>query len=85
MHPGLSLSPAFLREIAAMICGGVRRVCLTASAKHNGSIYQEQPGLSVGAGEEMEGRGRLQVSGGNMGKGKRMSESREMCYWRVCA
>lgn len=44
-----------LREIAAMICGGERRVCLTASGKHNGSIHQEQTGRgTVGAEEETE-------------------------------
>lgn len=50
---------ASLRGIAARICGGERRVCLTASGKHNGSIHQEEPGRrSGGAEEELEGRGR---------------------------
>lgn len=71
MQPCLSPSSVSLREIAAMICGGERRVCLTACGKHNGSIHQEQPGRrTVGAEEEMEGRGRLQVMGENTGKEK---------------
>lgn len=52
LRPCLSPTSVSLHEMSAMICGGKRRVCLTDSSKHNGSIYQERPEMrSMTAGE----------------------------------
>lgn len=86
MQPRLSRSSVSLREIAAMICGGERRVCLTASGKHNGSIHQEQTGRgTVGAEEETEGRGRRQVWGEKTESERQRRTEASATYCIVCA
>lgn len=43
MQLWLSPPSVSLHGMSAAICDGRRRICLTDSGKHNGSVYQEQP------------------------------------------
>lgn len=64
----------------AMICGGKRRVCLTDSSKHNGSIYQEQPEIRVWGGDGREARSVTKQTLGVSWKGRgEKAAEREDC------